>query len=839
MEKGLKKENERVLPEHHFRISASVIKQLGEELITDEVTALMELVKNAYDADTKDIKITIATKAKLGEEYFFKNDTGYVLIQDFGAGMSSSNITDNWLVISKSAKRTMKAEGGETDGGRIPLGDKGLGRLSTQKIAHNIELITKVSGQFEADHVAFSWDSFHSDLMVDEVEIKRFKTPKKKQDKGTTVILSKLKNPEIWTGSSRDRFRGQLSQLLYPEPKDRPVSITLSIDGEGQNFDELNSQVKKASACNYKFEYDWNKGEPLLRIEGTVSLRKMRSGNSQSAKSEYAKLIEVDKGKDFFNFLIDKNANRSEFLTDLVYKGTKNSFFEFTREIPLRDLENIEVKKAIGHKPKKKNDGEEESVVIASPGNFSGELYDIPKDELTSDLKKYVDNLVGVRVYKDGFGIKPYGFAKNDWLELGQTWSSGSSYYGLKPGGTIGFVSLTLKENFSLIEKTDREGFISSPYSRNFVTLMRNVLIIEVNTIVERTRRSFNQYRKKSYARSTEEVLSHRHSTQRIITTANRAKSIAQESGQLTKKLNDISDDVFALTSKKHASFDSDTIKKLTSLKSIITESTNYLTKANGLLSEVMTLENDAEFLDPYIDDIEERIAQFSELAGLGLTAEALTHELFHMLDRANVHLNELVKQIKKKDFQNPFDHTEGLNSFLKSLRIQVNHLSPVLKYNRERKEHINMKEFLTEGAAFFQSRVSSIPVTIETSRGFTVKMNRGKLTQVFDNLLFNSEYWLKERRIHEPKFKPQITIGIDLPYVTIKDNEHGLDKGVVDRLFQPFVTTKPKGIGRGLGLFITKNIVENNDCDIVLLPDKNKNGNRHIFQIDFTSIIS
>ena len=112
------------------------MKQLGEELVTDEVTALMELVKNAYDADATWVKIAINTKGVYSDstKYFTDNKSGFITVEDNGFGMNEDEIIDGWLVISVSEKRKMKSEGRTTPEGRTPLGDKGLGRLSTQRL---------------------------------------------------------------------------------------------------------------------------------------------------------------------------------------------------------------------------------------------------------------------------------------------------------------------------------------------------------------------------------------------------------------------------------------------------------------------------------------------------------------------------------------------------------------------------------------------------------------------------------------------------------------------------------------------------------------------------------
>ncbi len=116
-----------------FDISAFVVRQLGEDLITDEVTALIELVKNAYDADADYVSVEVNTHDYPPDEklYFSKKNKfqvrpGYILIEDNGVGMGRNEIEKGWLTISLSFKRKMKREGRVTlKKQRTPLGDKG------------------------------------------------------------------------------------------------------------------------------------------------------------------------------------------------------------------------------------------------------------------------------------------------------------------------------------------------------------------------------------------------------------------------------------------------------------------------------------------------------------------------------------------------------------------------------------------------------------------------------------------------------------------------------------------------------------------------------------------
>ena len=96
-----------------------------------------------------------------------------------------------------------------------------------------------------------------------------------------------------------------------------------------------------------------------------------------------------------------------------------------------------------------------------------------------------------------------------------------------------------------------------------------------------------------------------------------------------------------------------------------------------------------------------------------------------------------------------------------------------------------------------------------------------------------NSIYWL-----HSRKDDKRIVITIDKPWVYFEDNGPGIDQSVENTLFSPFVTCKPEGQGRGLGLFIIQQLLDDSNCDIVLDKKRNTDGRRFRFSINFYGLI-
>ena len=135
----------------------------------------------------------------------------------------------------------------------------------------------------------------------------------------------------------------------------------------------------------------------------------------------------------------------------------------------------------------------------------------------------------------------------------------------------------------------------------------------------------------------------------------------------------------------------------------------------------------------------------------------------------------------------------------------------------------------------YYKERLNkdSIEFVIDNKNEFNIKANKGKIIQVFDNLMNNSIYWLQSKNAER-----RITITIDNPWVYFEDNGPGIDKSVENTLFSPFVTCKPEGQGRGLGLFIVQQLLDDSNCDIVLDKERNNDGRRFRFSINFYGLI-
>lgn len=840
----------------HFDISAAVIRQLGEELVSDEVTAMMELIKNSYDADADWVNVEINTKEKYSNpnSYFKDQKIGFIIIQDDGFGMSDQDILDYWMKISLSSKKKFKALGKVTPKERTPLGEKGVGRLSTQKLGNRLELFTGKMGNGNLNHVAFDWSHFEDDISLTAVPVHIDQLSKKSNEKGTTLIISDLRDPKKWEGTSWDKFRGQISQMIFPFKEKRGFNVYLKLNGDSVDLDELSRKVRRNAVSTYSF----NITEDKLIIRATVKLQKLSGSNSRDAISFYENRILPDFGKDFFDFLTDPTENKRNHVDDLKYSEKPDILYTFKREIDLESIDELSWLTPEKEESANEDDGnkteEDEIAILAHPGPFDGEIDDFyfqDTDAITnafsslSEFKRIVQNQVGIRVFRDGFGIKPYGIDGYDWLNLSGAQTSGGSFYGLRPGNVVGYISISARDNKNLKEKTDREGFQDNPYSRNFKRIM-DYVVNEISEILEGTRRSYNEYRSKK-AKETAGIKNVADSFDKLKKASQTAKKIGKQAEEVRLLFANVANRVRLASTeskkRKQTPEEEETTKLLVEISKVLDDAQNLLRQVEEILEETKKLDEHVEFLQPQIDSLEEQLSEFSELAGLGLTAEAMSHELSNIVERVIEETDQINKKLKGKqsvDASNVNVYIEYIRSATKSFRKQLSHLAPSLKYVRESKEAISTRSLLAELKEYYVERFNG-KIQFETQikgRDFSVKMNKGKIVQILDNLIINSEYWLNERKKSHPRFKPVVTITSQEPFIRVSDNGMGIEPSIQDRIFQPFISAKPKTIGRGLGLFIVQQLLESDGCDILLLSEKNNYGRKHIFQINLSSVI-
>lgn len=121
-----------------FEASAKVVLEIGRDSIESKLVALSEIIKNAYDANAKNCNVKLYADGE-SQNLFDKEITTIEIIDD-GDGMDDNDLLNKWMVIGNSSKHNEKANIIE---GRVPIGEKGIGRFAVNKIGNLLTMITK------------------------------------------------------------------------------------------------------------------------------------------------------------------------------------------------------------------------------------------------------------------------------------------------------------------------------------------------------------------------------------------------------------------------------------------------------------------------------------------------------------------------------------------------------------------------------------------------------------------------------------------------------------------------------------------------------------------------
>ncbi|WP_287807752.1 sensor histidine kinase [Prevotella sp.] len=407
-----------------FKMTARVLAHLGEDLIKDESIALLELVKNSYDAG--------ATKCVVDFNFDIFGSLIEISISDNGSGMSLDTIENIWLVIGTDNKKNRLISHRQ---GRLPLGEKGIGRLGVHKLGNDIKLYSKHSDENEV-YVSIDWSKLAESKDIDDFKIDYgYSSDSHFFDKqtGTKIIVRNLKGE--WNRRKlRSVFR-DLTTLNSPF-SEKSDSFEVVVSSNSNVFSGLpNLEAIKNAGLYYghctlegsiitEFSYEFKPWNVLDKIKS----------RSLTALDEYEKVlihnveVETETGK------VVKREKRLD-LNEYNIGRVQFDVIMYEKDSSVFSLLNIEKK----------------------------------------GLNDYLKENSGIRVYRDNMRVFDYGEPGNDWLSIDKRRLSRS-------GGSIsnslllGSVMLDRISSYGLREKTNREGFIEDEAYFAFVDAISYVM---------------------------------------------------------------------------------------------------------------------------------------------------------------------------------------------------------------------------------------------------------------------------------------------------------------------------------------------------------------------------
>lgn len=379
-----------------FKPRAQILLQLGEQLIKNESIAILELVKNAYDADAKKVTVTMID--------IDVPESGYIEILDDGCGMDIDIIEKIWMEPGNSHKKDQVERGERTPGGRLPIGEKGIGRFGAHKLGKKIELISRMIGKKEVrlviDWTAFSYNDYLTDvkILIEERDPIVFIG----ESSGTKIIIKQLSCS--WNRGMLRNVKRAMTKLISPFDYNHAFEAMLATNYE----DWLEGLL------------DFNKIKDYALFTGAFCIKGSRITNMDFDFKPYDNMIYV------------KAVHREE--TDILMTRNNHDI------INLDDYQIGEIKLFL--------------YVFDRDNQIISQFINDKKT-----FREYLNDNGGISVFRDNMRVLDYGEKGNDWLELD---SKRINRPGEKISNNIvlGAVLLSREKSMSLKEKANREGFI-------------------------------------------------------------------------------------------------------------------------------------------------------------------------------------------------------------------------------------------------------------------------------------------------------------------------------------------------------------------------------------------
>lgn len=753
-----------------FTVSARTARLIGQENFANAEGAIIELVKNSYDADAS-ICIIIIDPV---------NDN--IRILDNGDGMTEKIIRNQWMTIGTDDKKVnFKTKT------RIKTGAKGIGRFALDRLGKSSVMLTKT---IDSESLVWDvdWNQFdnsgavisdikatlqigNSDFWGEIIEMQNFTGLKEpiidhwKEEKGTLISIDKLK--DTWDERATQSLFSNL-EILVPPLETNIFQIFLYSTLEPDKYGKV-----LPTLCD---DYDY-------KVSATVN-------DNQSV------IIKVSRNELNFGdlkrigFFEKSKLNEPQYQYSAFEKGV----FEINTK-----LETL----IAGFKGIDKNNN------LSKIGAFTFSFYFMKRgggQEKDEEVGKYpyksvnysnrtnwLNKFGGIKIFRDNFRVRPYGETKSssfDWLDLGKRALSNPTVtrpgYRVRPQQVYGIVNISRIDNINFEDKSSREGLQENDTFTLFKEILKSVIEIfeqDRNQIMMTLKKIYDENNKKAKAKEEAD---------RII------------KNKKDKKNNSDSSD---------PSVDKDTlIDAIEAYKEDIEELQDEQKILRVLASAGLIVTSFAHEFRNHTDSILPR-----------------TEELKSVLSQV-IDLNKL-KDLP--DFFDPYVMLSDMRKQDERLKSWLDFSISSVRKDKRTRRIINMVTYI-EGLEKIWSPLLSrrnIKLTIDKWKFSEVNFRGHEidLDGIFNNLITNSVDAYKRKDsgdLRELKlsfaFNPLETNGINVVY---QDCGPGLLGEITEpnKIFQPFFTTKRddktgEKIGTGLGMWIVKSTVDEYNGDVEIL---------------------
>ena len=778
-----------------FRITARTVLELGSELISSDIIAFYELIKNGFDARTPtgvDVKFDIvltrraylrlqkvidvgghlddlkkAIKDELLPTASHSALTGFadmiyeaatpdalsgklkkaqkafnrIIVSDSGSGMSLEDLNRNFLVIgTPSRKKEVEAALARGDKSTPYLGEKGIGRLSAMRLGERLRVETARATDECLNLLEIDWTEFSDvDAMLDQIAVSPNTGGRKpKSDwSGTSIVISDL--IENWTESRvRDMAEYDFARLTDPfaNASTRP-RIALFWNGERIAIPIMSNALLAAAHARVAGTYEIVDSLPVL----TCNFEALSLGFEHPIEKQTITLTEDD-------------------------------------------LQATIIGK----------DGPVEDSALRTVGPFSFEAHWYNRRRLGAidtigeqrAVRELQEKWSGILLFRDRFRVFPYGEDEDDWLELDRR-ALRRSGYTLNKTQFIGRVNISRTENPKLVDQTNREGLRETSEQYVLLEVLRYAVQDMLGKFMKEVER---QYKHQKVDLSDAQT--------QVTRLEDRARTAIRHLRRLTPP---------------------EGSSAIDELQQTLVEFSDFAARARQRIAEV-----------------EQESRQMIEMAGVGLMVEVVAHELA----RSSENALKALANLKGKDVPDSLrSYFNTLQAEMKSVSKRVRILDPLSVSGRQRSEVFAFDEVIREAIEAHESQFNRHkikPVLDLPSRPLRIRAVKGMIVQIIENLISNSVYWLDMRAEREPSFTPEIRISLTAgpPIMTFEDNGRGIAPENREQVFKMFFSLKDTKRRRGLGLYIAREAAQHNDGTLELENLRNpETGRLHRFVLE------
>ena len=660
---------------------------------------------------------------------------GTLKIQDDGDGMNREELVNGFMRISSTDKmhnpvsRTYK---------RKRAGQKGIGRFAVQRLGNKLTIITQTLDSQDALMLTIDWDDYKGDTNLGSIS-NTLKIIPKKREKGTTLIISGLR--ERWSEAAIQRIYNYVSDII------QPFALT-----ERKNIEDQ-TRIDDTKDSGFKTKF--------VKINDTVS-------------------------KSIGNELLQFHSSAVATIEGWIDETGIGIYTIESDKLGINEVNQIG------------NDPDNNTIPFDKLKNVKFRAYyfiyesDLVSKMQSTKIKKLAQSQGGIRLYRNGFRVLPYGEPSNDWLKLDKSLRTRSILPSHGNNNFFGFVELTDDEN-NFNETSSREGLTENDELIQLQNFIYRTIITGVIKVAEVRNIKITTSQKKNDDGNWEKI-------------EFRIKNIAHTLEELDKELES---DTGSVESKK---------RRKKSVK-----------KVQDALEEIKKIQKEEQE-----KTFKER-SMLRVLSSVGLTIAQFIHEIKYYMDNIQSDIRFLVIELQQQ--QSALERINILNDNFSAFHTYTSYFDNVVSQNVIR-ELIPLdlrnvvKPFLNSiSADASKSGINFEEPQFYKYRLFTKPMHPSEWSSILFNFYTNSKKAIKRANV-TGKILIECGEFNDKVYLEFSDNGDGISMENEEKIFDEFFTTTSSEsfedinehteiLGTGLGLKIVRDIIKSYRGNVSVVSPK------------------